>query len=155
MAPNDQVVMQDVKLIFKNFSGREGMYNQEGERNFAVLLDPDTAEAMAADGWHVKWLKAREEGDEEQAYLSVSVKYKRRDGRRVVYPPRVVMITEANKTELDETTIDILDSVDMKTVDLIFRPSAWSVNGGSGIKAYLASMYVTINEDPLSQKYGM
>lgn len=150
----DQIVMEGVTLIFKNFTGREAQYNQEGDRNFSVLLDPDVAKQMDEDGWHVKYLKPREEGDEEQAYIQVSIKYRRRDGRRVVRPPRVVMIGSRNRTDLTEDTVDVLDSVDIKTTDLIIRPSYWQVGDRSGVKAYLASMYVHIDEDPLAQKYA-
>lgn len=73
---NDSVVMEGVRIIFRNFAGKEGMYNREGDRNFGVLLDDDVAEAMAKDGWNVKWLKARDEDEEEQAYLSVAVNFK-------------------------------------------------------------------------------
>ncbi len=62
MAQNDNtVLMEGVKIIFRNFEGKEGQYNRAGERNFAVLLDPQTAEMLAADGWNVKWLKPRED----------------------------------------------------------------------------------------------
>jgi hypothetical protein len=58
--PLDNVLMEGVRIIFRNFSGKEGKYNREGDRNFAVLLDDKTAHAMAEDNWNVKWLKPRE-----------------------------------------------------------------------------------------------
>lgn len=148
MALNDNnVVMEDVRIIFRNFAGREGQYNREGDRNFAVLLDDPVAERMAQDGWNVKWLKAREEGDPEQAYLQVSVNFKGR-------PPRVVMLTSRGRTTLQESEVDILDWADIRTVDMIVRPYEWLVNGKSGIKAYLQSIFVTIEEDQLERKYA-
>lgn len=150
MAPsrNDlNVVMEDVRIVFRNFAGKEGMYNREGDRNFAVLLDEDVAEKMAKDGWNVKWLKAREEGEEEQPYLQVSVNFKGR-------PPRIVMITSRGRTNLGEDECELLDWADIRTVDLIVRPYEWMVNGKSGIKAYLQSIFVTIEEDPLELKYA-
>jgi hypothetical protein len=148
MAYNDSnVVMENVRIIFRNFKGAEGQYNREGDRNFAVLLDDDVAEAMAKDGWNVKWLKAREEGDSEQAYLAVSVNFKGR-------PPRAVMITSRGRTALHEDEIELLDWADIRTVDLIVRPYEWVVNGKTGIKAYLQSIFVTIEEDVLELKYA-
>lgn len=142
-----RVVMEDVRLIFRNFSGKEGLFNREGERSFSVLLDEDIAKVMAQDGWNVKWLKAIEPGDPDQAHLSVAVSYKKR-------PPRVVLITSKNRTTLDERTIGSLDYADIRTVDLIVVPSEWEVNGKTGIKAYLKSIYVTIEEDELELKYA-
>jgi hypothetical protein len=38
MPQNDNTVMMEgVRIIFRNFSGKEGQYNREGDRNFAVL----------------------------------------------------------------------------------------------------------------------
>ena len=144
---DNTVLMEDVRIIFRNFAGREGMYNRAGDRNFAVLLDEDMAHQLAADGWNVKLLKPREEGDEPQPYLSVTVKF---DGPR---PPLVVMRTSTSSTELDEESVEMLDWVDIAEVDLVVRPYEWEVSGNTGIKAYLQSLYVTIIEDPLQLKY--
>jgi hypothetical protein len=142
--------MEGVKIVFRNFSGKEGQYNREGDRNFAVLLNDEVASQMAEDGWNVKWLKPREDVEEEespQAYLQVSVNFKGR-------PPRIVMITTRGRTNLDEGSIEMLDWADIINVDLIVRPYAWNVSGKTGIKAYLQSIYVTIEEDELEKKYA-
>lgn len=150
MPPNDNtVLMESVRIIFRNFSGKEGQYNREGDRNFAVLLDDKVATAMAEDGWNVKWLKPREDDEDEtpQAYLPVSVNFRGR-------PPRIVLVTSRGRTNLDESTVETLDWVDIINVDLIVRPYEWTVNGKSGIKAYLQSLFITIEEDPLEVKYS-
>lgn len=150
MAKQDNtVLMEGVRIIFRNFAGKEGQYNREGDRNFAVLLDEKTAEAMGQDGWNVKVLKPREDDEEqaEQPYLPVTVNFRGR-------PPRIVQITSRGRTNLDESMIETLDWVDILNVDLIVRPYEWTVNGKSGIKAYLQSMYITIEEDPLEAKYS-
>ena len=153
MPPNDNtVLMEGVRIIFRNFAGKEGQYNREGDRNFAVLLDDKIATAMAEDNWNVKWLKPREnDGEEEveapQAYLPISVNFKGR-------PPRIVLITSRGRTNLDELSVETLDWVDIINVDLIVRPYEWTVNDKTGIKAYLQSIYVTIEEDPLEMKYN-
>jgi hypothetical protein len=146
---DNTVMMEGVRIIFRNFAGKEGQYNREGDRNFAVLLDETVANAMTEDGWNIKWLKPREddEDDTRQAYLPVSVNFKGR-------PPRIVLITSRGRTNLDEDTVETLDWVDILNVDLIVRPYEWTVNGKSGIKAYLQSIYVTIEEDPLEIKYS-
>jgi hypothetical protein len=150
MPKNDNtVLMEGVQIIFRNFAGREGQYNREGDRNFAVLLDEKVAHDMAEDNWNVKWLRPRneEEGEAPQAYLPISVNFKGR-------PPRIVLVTSRGRTNLDESQVETLDWVDIINVDLIVRPYEWTVNQKSGIKAYLQSIYVTIDEDPLEIKYS-
>lgn len=151
MASDSNVVMEGVRIIFRNFEGKEGPYNKAGERNFAVLLDEKVANVMAEDGWNVKWLKPREdvtdEGEEDQPYLPVSLRYD-------VFPPHVVMVTSRNRTILNEDQVEMLDYADIVNVDLIVRPYTWNVNGKTGVKAYVKTMFVTIEEDQLVKKYA-
>lgn len=140
-------MVEDARLVFRNFSGKEGQYNREGDRNFAVILPEDVAEQMVADGWNVRFLAAREEGDVDTPYIQVAVNFKNR-------PPRVVMITSTARTNLDEDSVDALDWVDIRVADLIARGYEWEVNGKRGIKAYLQSLFVTIEEDELERKYA-
>lgn len=144
------VLMEGVRIIFRNFSGKEGQYNREGDRNFGVILPPDVAEPMLTDGWNVKYLKPRDadEESEETAWLSVSVNFDK--GR----PPKIMLITSRGRTVLDSDAVDMLDWADIVNVDLIVRPYTWEVSGRTGIKAYLQSMYVAIEEDELEQKYA-
>lgn len=153
MARNDgRLLIEDAEIRFRNFAGKEGMYNQEGARNFCVMLDPQLAEDLQRDNWNVKFLKAREEGEVPQAYLQVSVKYRGRDGNPT-RPPTIVMITSKGRTGLDEEECEILDWVDIAKADLIIRPFEWAMQGKSGVKAYLQSLYVTIEEDVLQLRY--
>jgi hypothetical protein len=50
--------------------------------------------------------------------------------------------------------VEALDWVDIAMVDLIINPYEWAVSGKTGIKAYLASIYITIAEDALMLKYA-
>lgn len=141
-------MVEDANLIFRNFSGVESRYNKAGDRNFTCVLDPEVAEIMKKDGWNVKYLDAREEGEEPTPIIQVAVGFKAR-------PPKVTMITSVNRTLLNEDTIGTLDWADILTVDFIARAYEWEVNQKTGIKAYLQTMFVTIDEDPLERKYAI
>lgn len=141
-------MIEDARIIFRNFSGKEGQYNREGDRNFAVVIPDDVAEQMLEDGWNVRYLEPREEGDEPTPYVSVSVNFNNR-------PPRVVLLTSTTRTQLDADSVEVLDWSDIKTADLIARGYDWNVNGKSGTKAYLQSLFVTIEEDALERKYAI
>jgi hypothetical protein len=141
-------MIEDARIIFRNFSGKEGQYNREGDRNFAVVLPPDVAKTMLEDGWNVRLLEAREEGDEPTPYVSVAVNFDNR-------PPRVILLTSTTRTQLNESSVEILDWADIRTADLIARGYDWNVNGKQGTKAYLQSLFVTIEEDALERKYSI
>lgn len=141
-------MVEEGQIIFRNFAGKEGPYNRQGDRNFSVILPMETAKVMEADGWNVRYLDPREEGDEETAYISVAVNFKNR-------PPRVVMMTSRARTNLDEESVEVLDWVNIEKADLICRAYNWVVNDKSGVKAYLQSLFITIEEDYLERKYAV
>ena len=143
---NKNIVIENARIGFRNFSGKEGKYNPSGRRNFCVFLDPKIAEDLVADGWNVRYLEPRDPDDEKQAYLQVAVNFSN-------VPPKIIVITSKNKTTLEETTVNMLDWAEIENVDLIIRPYNWDVNGKSGVKAYIKSMYVTLVEDEFEKKY--
>lgn len=149
MPRRNNATLENVELGFLNFTGRETEFNRKGDRNFSIFLSPEQASAMEADGWNVKYLKVREQGDEPQAYLQVSVSYNPK-----AKPPKIVMITSRKANILPEWAVENLDFVDIKHVDVTLNPYEWVVSGKTGIKAYLQTMYIEIYEDPLDLKYA-
>jgi len=158
MFVNENIKIENARLLFRNFAGKESKYNREGNRNFCVYID-DKEEALKLieDGWNVKVFAPRnergnEEGDEIRYYIQVSVRFD-------FNPPNIYMLTRKKKVKITEDTVDSLDYAEIKNVDLIIRPYNWVIQEGtknekSGVKAYLKSMYITIEEDEFADKYA-
>lgn len=143
---NNSIVIENANIGFLNFSGKEGKHNAEGSRNFVIFLETDLAHMLQEDGWNVRWLNPRDPDDDPQGILQVKVAFGK-------YPPKIVLIKNGKKSELNEETVNILDWVDREMVDIVIRPYHYSVNGREGIKAYLKTLYCVLTTDLLADKY--
>jgi hypothetical protein len=141
------VMIEDAHVLFKNFTGREGQYNREGDRNFVLVLPEDLAVQMTKDGWNVKRFKEKYEDREPDYYVEVAVGYGR-------IPPKVALISSEGRNDLPEDMVSILDEVEWAKCDVVIRAYAWEFNGRTGIKAYLKTIFVVLLEDELDRKYA-
>lgn len=153
MAKIRPVNLENARIGFRNFQGKEGPYNKKGDRSFAVFLDRQTADQLAAEGWNVKMPKPQEnpadpDADERDPYLSVAVAFEN-------FPPNVYLISNGNPSRLGEEEVEMLDWAELENVDLVIRPYEWEMNGKTGVKAYLKTGYFTIVTDQFASKYGL
>lgn len=140
------VPIEGARIIFRNFSGKEGTFNAKGQRNFCIALPDHLADQLKDEGWNVKYLRPRDEMEEPQPYIQVKVSFNN-------VPPKVVLVSSHGKSLLDEESIGMLDWAELENVDVIFSPYPWEVNGKKGVTAYLKTMYATIVEDAFESKY--
>lgn len=145
-----QLIIDNAQIGWLNFEGREQRFNKAGERNFVVFLDNELADELAREGWNVKYPKPKEfaEGEEDnrQPYLKVKVSYR-------YNPPKVVLIAGGNPTMLEEPEVGMIDWAERERVDLVIRPYQSPL--ADVPTAYLKSAYITIVDDPFTQRYGI
>ena len=154
-APKGILEIDDARICFRNFRGEGSLYNNEGDRNFSLVIpDEEIADALMNDknefgvGWNVKIRAPREEGEAPFMHLPVKVKYTERSG------PRVYLISGKNRVELNEDTIGMLDDIDIKSVDMNIRPYDGEGRFGPFRSAYLQSIYIVQNVDRFAARFS-
>lgn len=146
---NGKLLIEDARILYRNFGGRETDYNREGDRNFNVIIDdPEVAHRMQNDGWNVKFRAPRDPQDPGVYHIKVNVKFSS------ARPPKIYQHTQAGVVELTEMTAGQLDQADILSSDMLISPFHWNKNGSSGISAYLDTLHVVLREDPFFNKYA-
>lgn len=144
------VTIENARLVFRNFKGERNKFGSE-DKTFGVVLPNDAADEMEALGWNIKQFKPRPEdepGTIPDRYIIVKVGW---ESKR---PPSMVLINSNGRKRIDPAECDIFDWVDIQNADLIINAHVWeNAKGESGVKAYLTSLFITVNEDELEAKY--
>lgn len=142
-------LIDNARIMFRNFEGKPGQFNAAGKRNFHVLLQPDAEEALIADGFNVKYLKAREEGERDQPHLKINVNFESN------IPPKIFIVTSKGRRQLTEDMMQMVDWADFANIDLIFSryKRDWP-DGRTTVTAYLQTFFGTIREDELELRYA-
>jgi hypothetical protein len=146
---DDELVLRDIRMMYKNFAGKPGTFNAEGQRNFSVWLTNEQAADLRQIGWNPKLIKRTAEFEEadREWHLKVNVSYDNR-------PPRIFFITRSSNSRnpIDEEIVGLLDRGLFDKVDVTLSPYNHKMNGG-GVTAYLRTMYCVLHEDPLDMDY--
>lgn len=144
---NGRLMFEDARIIWRNFSGENSQW--EKDRTFTVVLTKEEADILSEEGWNVGF-RQKDPEDDPLYFLKVKVGF---DGKR---PPKLIQLSSLSKrqTVITERSVKNWDWAEIVKVDFMVNPYHWEVNGKSGIKAYLHSMYMTIYEDELEARYS-
>lgn len=111
---NQLLEIWNAKVIFKNFKGIAKTFNDEGSRNFCVILDDtqNNIDKMINDGWNVKILQPTVKYPNGGYILEVRVKFDK-------YPP-VILIRKGNNppVRFDESMVGELDGVNLSNISM-------------------------------------
>ena len=143
------LVIENGRMINKNFSGAQTKYTREGERWFNAVIQPEFVDQLKEQGWNIKMLPPKEgvEGSQPLFFMKVRVTM---DGPR---PPKVYLVTSKKKTQLDKESVGTIDHADIKNVDMVIHPYKYDDGTKTYVSAYLKELYVTIEEDSFAAKY--
>lgn len=148
MERNNKLAIDNARIIFKNFTGKDDKFGREGDRSFSIVIEDDAlAEQLANDDWNVKPLTPRDPDEKVNHFIKVKISFK-------VRPPKIWLLTNHKRTLLDEDTIATLQYARIENADVVVSPWRWEVNSKTGIAAYLETLYVKIEDDPFADKYA-
>lgn len=142
----NNIIIEDARIMFRNFAGREEKFNPKGKRNFAIALPIDLADKMLLDKWNIKYLKARDEDEVPQPYIQVKVAFENR-------PPKLIQVTRRGKTYIDEDLVDLWDHADIEIAEVEITPYDSVVSGTPYRTAYLKTMVIKLDENFLEDKW--
>lgn len=135
-APRGILQIDDARIIHRNFEGRGDKYNREGDRNFSLVIpDKELADRLIDEGWNIKIKAPRDEDEMPFMFMPVKIKFNDRG-------PKVYLNVGGKIVQLDEESVECIDNIDIRTVNLDIRPYDWEMNGKAGRTAYLQSMEV-------------
>ena len=145
---------ENARIIFRNFSGAGSRFNKEGDRKFTYeFYDENEANRLKDIGWYVKTKLPREEGDPISYRIDVSVSFRSFPN---IPPAAIYIYSNDVRTQLDENTVGMLDSAEIRNVDMTIRPRLWLDDRTDEwkVKAYLKEMHVTLEPSPWADKYS-
>ena len=143
---SNDLVFENVGIIYPNFRGEKSQFNEEGKRNFNICFeDPDLAQDLLNKGVHVRELS---QGDEEILYLvKIRVNFNSK------FPPRIYTV-HGEQEEIRFVSEEIVDMLDFRRIEFAdltvnlyeYKPEHYSL--------YLKTLYLTLEESPLDAKYA-
>lgn len=146
--------IRDAKIVFRNFAGAKGPFNEEGVRSFSVLLDEALAAQLTDAGLNVKAMRnLDDDGANPMFHLPVAVSFR-------VRPPRIYMVTgdghsiPLRKTMLPEDALSMMDNLEFSACHMVLSVSNYDVRGTKGKKCYLQSFFGHVLMDELEREYS-
>lgn len=146
----------DENVRGRNFKGQEKRHqatgrivNGEGNRNFLLYLDNETAEELAGYGCEIKYTTPRDENDIPKPFIQLIVSY-------YLKPVEVHTIANNVDTMLDEAHIKILDDVDFQNLGLVLEFGKEKVhqNGVHYVPVYVSQIWAEITPNYFGARYA-
>lgn len=158
----DRIALDDTRFIFAtNFSGdpKRDRFGDNRRKANIIIPSADLAKEMTKNGFKVRQTKPpMDAGDDwtPEYYILAQVKYRKTNGEAVKYPPNVYLVTPGNDPVLlTEETVNCLDQIRVKNVNVILNPHEYDGANGSGLSLYVRTMYVEqdMDDDPYAARY--
>ena len=131
------------KMMWRNFEGKLGRFNAEGQKNFNIVLNERDAQFLIDEGFNVKYKEPKMEGEEGIYTLKINVNF---GGYKA---PEIWMKNNHGNTQLTKDDVKILDWADIVEYFLIFNPNIKP----DSMTAYLDKLLVTVKESEYESQF--
>lgn len=160
ITPKGTLQIDNARITWTNFEGKDGPYNDEGDRFFTLVIpDEELADRLIELGWNIKKKPALTEDEPPFMTMKVKLSYNDTDiangvPAEDVRGPIAYLKSGVAVRKLTHETIGCLDGIQYESVDLDIRPYDWNKNGRSGRTAYLNAIHVVQRiEDRFASRY--
>jgi len=155
-----KINISNARICFRNIAGKPTKFNPKGGvRDFAIVLDNyEDVQSLINMGFPVKYFNKKDPADPDVPFLKVKVNFTYNDDGTELLRPHIYIIDQnkpGKRTLITPQTAEIVDQAEIAFCDIVIRPFSWTVNGNSGVAAYLDKMYVNLAVDEFEQKYEM
>lgn len=135
--PYTNIVVKNACIMFTNFAGEKDRFNN-GMPQFNLVLSKEAADDLRSDGWNIRMMPPREEGDEPTYMTNINVSFG--NGRR---DPVVKLYSSLDGKrscrQLSRDTLGILDDIRLERINL--RIGSFNYDGDRyTMKGYLHEM---------------
>lgn len=140
--PDNTLVIDNARIIWKNFAGEKTPQNRNGDRKFNLVIpNQEIADILMnhvnEDGaaWNVKVKPPMDEDGDPLIYLEVKVRFNQ-------YGPPIYVVSNGVQREIDAEEAGMLDRMSIEKCDMDIRPFDNFTNGKHYRTAYLKSLRV-------------
>lgn len=150
--PRGTLQIDNARIIWTNFAGKEKQYDREGDRNFTLVFDDEElVDELIDKGWNIRKRVTTDENGDDSLFMTMKVKLSYRpDGSG---GPKAYLWSNGHRTVLDDESIGCLDQIDRGEVNLDIRPHDWEYHGKTGRTARLNVIEVFQNVDRFEERY--
>lgn len=141
---------ENVKVLggnYRNFGGEKRKYNEEGKRNFNIIIDPEWIPMVESWGVKVRYFPKTEEDDPmaiPTAHVKINVNYKAKTR------PYIERVTDKWRQEIQPEKLGrALDEAIFENVDLVCTLYRYE----DSVSLYLQEGHFKLLEDPITSKY--
>lgn len=155
--PRKLLKVESPELFRFNFAGVPTNNNKQGHRQFDWKIPTEEmAQALKEDGWSVWYTNESEKYGPSRACITCEMRF-HHEKELEHLNPRIYKCTRKHPDGilLPEDLVGDLDNDEIVDTVLWISPKYWEVNGKSGIKAYVHSLWVKIEDtDPARKFWG-